>query len=74
MLVNFSGVEFSATVSEFQKRWNKAVSDVAVVQRRQRNEQKRVMHVQSFVLLIWTYSFFRLLVAAVVVVASLIKV
>ena len=74
MLVNFSGVEFSATVSEFQKRWNKAVSDVAVVQQRQRNEQKRVMHVQSFVLLIWTYSFFRLLVAAVVVVASLIKV
>ena len=62
MLTNFFGVEFSRTVSKFRKRKRKLLScvrpsstkrekrhfHVVVVQRRQRNVQKRVMHVQSF--------------------------
>ena len=61
MLVIFSGAEFKKTVSEFRKRKRKSLLSsftsstkreirhfhVVVVQRRQRNVQKSVMHVQS---------------------------
>jgi len=60
MLANFSGVEFLRTVLKFRKRQRRSLScvnastnreirqfHVEVVQRRQRNVQKSVMHVQS---------------------------
>ena len=43
--------------------------DVVVVQQRQINVQKSVMHVEKFVLLILTYSFWSILDAAAVVIA-----
>ena len=58
MLVNFSGVEFLKTVSKFRKRSRRLVFTsstkreirhfhVVVVQQRQRNVQKSMIHVQS---------------------------
>ena len=54
MLANVSGVEFKKTVSKFRKRKRKSLSCFHVhfakrwvVQRRQRNVWKCVMHVQS---------------------------
>ena len=44
---------------------------VVVVQRRQRNVQKKVIHVQRFFLPIYTYFFFPVLVAVAVVVLKL---
>ena len=75
MLGNFSGVNSKRTVPEIRKRKRKLSNvrrfHVAVVQQRQRNVQKSVLHVQSccFANLNLTYCFFVVLVAVPVVVA-----
>ena len=71
MLAKFSGVKSERIMSKLTKKEKKIVKlcsptpysrhvkfHATVVQRRLRNVQESAMHVQSFVLLIWTYWFF----------------
>ena len=78
MQANSSGAEFLSAISKFikskkilsllvyvlHKTWNYRHFHVVVVQWRQRNEQKSVMHVQSCCFALLSYCFFYFLVAA----------